>query len=84
MKIQLIFRESVKDYIVEKGFDDKYGARPLRRAIQSRIEDPLADEMLQGTVKSGDTVSVGVNRGTVRFHIQGEAQEKDAKRAAEK
>ncbi|MCR5409770.1 MAG: ATP-dependent Clp protease ATP-binding subunit [Lachnospiraceae bacterium] len=49
-----------KEYIVRKGSDKKYGARPLRRMIQSEIEDPLAEEILSGRVKSGDTVSIAL------------------------
>jgi ATP-dependent Clp protease ATP-binding subunit ClpC len=47
-----------KDLIVEKGFDPRLGARPLRRTIQRMIEDPLAEEMLKGTVKAGETIAI--------------------------
>ncbi len=76
MKVQLVFRDSVRDYIVENGFDDKYGARPLRRAIQSKIEDPLADEVLKGDVKVGDTVAIGASRGSVKFYVREKAAAK--------
>ena len=44
---------SAKNFLAEKGFDAKYGARPLRRAIQKYVEDPLAEEILRGTFKDG-------------------------------
>jgi ATP-dependent Clp protease ATP-binding subunit ClpC len=45
--------DSAKSFLVEKGFDPKFGARPLRRAIQKYLEDPLAEEILRGTFKEG-------------------------------
>ena len=50
--------EAAKDQLVEEGYDPEYGARPLRRTIQRRIEDPLADELLSGHYKAGDSVKV--------------------------
>jgi len=58
MDLKLTIEGSVIDFISEKGFDDKYGARPIRRAIQSYIEDKLAEEILEGKVSSGDFVTV--------------------------
>ena len=60
MGIELIFRSTVKNLIVEEGRDEKYGARPLKRAMQTKVEDALTDEILSGNIKAGDTVSVGV------------------------
>ena len=51
MDIRLKITDSVKDYLSEAGFDNKYGARPLRRAIQTKLEDPLANEILEGKIK---------------------------------
>jgi len=56
--ITATFTEAVLDMLVKVGFDPTYGARPLRRAIQNRIEDCIAEEMLDGKVKDGDTVSI--------------------------
>ena len=70
MNITLLIRDSVKNEIADKGFDEKYGARPLRRAIQNRIEDPLAEEILAGRVKGGDTVAAGMAKGAVKFYVQ--------------
>ncbi|WP_394926084.1 ATP-dependent Clp protease ATP-binding subunit [uncultured Robinsoniella sp.] len=70
MDITLNVRDSVKSFISEEGFDDKYGARPLKRAIQNKIEDALAEEILEGKVKTGDTVSVGLSNKEIKFYIK--------------
>ena len=67
MDISLNIRDSVKKYIVEKAYDPRYGARPLRRMIQTKLEDALAYEILSGNVKRGDTVNAGVKRDEVFF-----------------
>lgn len=69
MDIHLTISSSVKEYLVEKHMDAKMGARPLKRAIQSEIEDQLAEEILAGKVKSGDNVSVGVKNKKIVFKI---------------
>ena len=69
MDIHLTISSSVKEYLVEKHMDAKMGARPLKRAIQSEIEDQLAEEILAGKVKRGDTVSVGVRNKKIVFKI---------------
>ena len=61
LDIKVRITPKAKAYVVKKGSDKKYGARPLRRMIQSDIEDPLAEEILTGRVKNGDTVSVTVD-----------------------
>ncbi|NLT94082.1 MAG: ATP-dependent Clp protease ATP-binding subunit [Clostridia bacterium] len=63
--IKLEVKEEAKDILVKEGFDPVYGARPLRRAIQKLIEDPLADEMLKGTYKAGMTVVVDVENDQI-------------------
>ena len=67
MNIKLTIRDSVKKYIVEKGTDKKYGARPLRRAIQNELEDKLAEAILDGEVKAGTEVIVSVAKEKVVF-----------------
>ena len=67
MDIKLTIRDSVKNYIVEKGTDKKYGARPLRRAIQNELEDKLAEAILDGEVKTGTEVIVSVAKEKVVF-----------------
>lgn len=58
MNIDLSVSEEAKAFLVEKGYDEKYGARPLRRTIQNQLEDKLAEEILDGKVKNGDQVEV--------------------------
>ena len=58
LQINLVVRDAAKSYIVEKAYDRKYGARPLRRKIQNEIEDRLAEEIIAGKVKAGDRVVV--------------------------
>lgn len=58
LQIELVVRESAKSWIVEKAFDRKYGARPLRRKLQDEVEDRLAEEIIQGRLKSGDKAVV--------------------------
>ena len=70
MNIQLTITPALKEYIVEKHADLKMGARPLKRAIQSVIEDALAEEILCGHVKSGEKVSAGVKNGKVTFTVK--------------
>jgi ATP-dependent Clp protease ATP-binding subunit ClpC len=53
----------LRDYLVEAGYDEKYGARPLNRAIQRYVEDPIAERMLDGDLKEGDTIKVGYSKG---------------------
>ena len=70
MEIHLTVTNAVKDFIAEKGSDNKYGARPLRRAIQSRIEDALANEILEGRVKRGDSVQVKLHKNEIAFEVK--------------
>ena len=58
LNIKLKSDESFINHIADKGFDEKYGARPLRRAIQNEVEDRLSEEILAGKVKNGDTVTI--------------------------
>lgn len=67
MDITLKVQSTAKSLIEEAGYDQKYGARPLKRAIQNKIEDALAEEILNGNIKSGDTVSVGVKGKEIKF-----------------
>lgn len=69
MDISLSIKDSVKNYIVESSFDPKYGARPLRRKIQNVIEDALAEEILNGNIKAGDMVDVGIRGEQARFSV---------------
>lgn len=59
--------QGVKEYLIEKGYDEKYGARPLRRAVESYIEDPLAESILRGDVKKVDPITVIMEDGEIKF-----------------
>lgn len=67
MNIQLTISNSLKEYIVEHYSNPKMGARPLKRGIQTYVEDSLANEILSGTIKSGDKVTAGVLGGKLVF-----------------
>ena len=56
--IQLILEESAKDFLIEKGYDPQYGARPMRRAVERFLEDPLAEELLRGNIKTHENLYV--------------------------
>lgn len=70
MDIHLSVTGAVKEFIAEKGSDNKYGARPLRRAIQSRIENTLANEILEGKIKRGDQVQVKLHKNEICFEVK--------------
>jgi ATP-dependent Clp protease ATP-binding subunit ClpC len=66
-KIELEFTTEAKQLLIDKGYDEKYGARPLRRAVEHFLEDPLAEAILRGDVKDGDTVLVERNGEELSF-----------------
>jgi ATP-dependent Clp protease ATP-binding subunit ClpC len=61
--------DKAKDFIADKGYDAAYGARPLKRAIQKYVEDPLAEEIIQGTVKEGDSIKIDLDEVTQELVI---------------
>ena len=62
--------QKLKDFLVEKGYDEKYGARPLNRAIQKYLEDPIAEKMLDGEISEGDTIKVGFIKNEVVVEVK--------------
>jgi len=70
LDIHLTVRDSVKKLIMEKGTDKKYGARPLRRAVQSELEDSLAEVILSGEIKRGQEVVAGVSKKEIKFEVK--------------
>ena len=70
LNITLSVTPAVKEHIVKKAYDQKYGARPLKRMIQSKIEDALAEEILTGRVKAGDKVVLGLQKDEIRFRVK--------------
>ena len=82
LDIQLKITESVRDFLAEAGFDSKYGARPLRRAIQTKLEDPMANALLEGTIKRGDTVRIQLHQKEIRFTPLSEDEKKPKSKKA--
>jgi ATP-dependent Clp protease ATP-binding subunit ClpC len=66
-KINLVLDEKAKDFLVEKGYDPTYGARPMRRAVERYLEDPLAEEILKGNLHETDPVTVTVENSKLVF-----------------
>jgi len=81
MGIEVEIDEKAKEFLVDKGYDQKYGARPLKRALQKYVEDPLAEEMLKGRFIEGSTIRIlfDEDEGELRF-IDGEPATKKRKR----
>jgi ATP-dependent Clp protease ATP-binding subunit ClpC len=71
--------EKAKDFIVEKGYDEKFGARPLKRAIQKYIEDPLAEEIIKANLQEGDKIHVTLGEEGSGLKIDIEKGKKSAK-----
>jgi ATP-dependent Clp protease ATP-binding subunit ClpC len=67
-KVKLEVTDSAKDFLGEKGYDEVYGARPLRRVIQDRVEDKLSEDLLGGKFQAGDTVVVDLEDGEIVVH----------------
>jgi ATP-dependent Clp protease ATP-binding subunit ClpC len=78
--------EKAKDYIADKGYDEAYGARPLKRAIQKYLEDPLAEEIIQSTIHEGDTIKVELDEVTkeLTFNVVKGKKKKDNSTEEEK
>jgi ATP-dependent Clp protease ATP-binding subunit ClpC len=69
-EIEIVLDEPAHEFVINKGYDPTYGARPMRRAVERYLEDPLAEELLKGTVKAGDIVEVTVGGGDkLAFHV---------------
>ena len=59
----------LKEHIAEVGYDEKYGARPLNRAIQKFIQDPIAERIIEGGVEEGDTLRIGLKKDEVTVEV---------------
>ncbi|MGN0169852.1 MAG: ATP-dependent Clp protease ATP-binding subunit [Lachnospiraceae bacterium] len=70
LNITLSITPAVREYIVKKAYDQKYGARPLKRMIQSKVEDALAEEILTGKIKAGDHVVLGLKKNGIVFRVK--------------
>ena len=62
-KLKLDVTDEAKEFLIEKGYDEKFGARPLKRAIQKYIEDPLAEEIINSNLQEGDTIVLDFETG---------------------
>lgn len=72
MDITLKVSPAARELIAKAGYDEKYGARPLKRAIQTKVEDALAQEILEGKVKEGDKVLLGISKEEIKFSVKNE------------
>ena len=70
MKLSIELDDAARDYLVSKGYDAKYGARPLRRTIQNEIENTLAEKILDGSIKAGNRVGVTCKDGKLSFAVK--------------
>ena len=68
-RIELNFDQAAREFLIQKGYDKKYGARPLRRAIERHLEDPLAEEILRGNIAEGEVVDVGCDGEKLTFQL---------------
>ncbi|MCX2476422.1 ATP-dependent Clp protease ATP-binding subunit [Pedobacter sp. MC2016-05] len=80
---EIALTENAKDYIADKGFDSNFGARPLKRAIQKYLEDPIAEEILKGELTEGDVLEIDYDKETELIsvnHRKGEAKKEEPKK----
>lgn len=70
MELKLKVTDEAQDYLIDKGFDEKYGARPLRRALQTYLEDSMAEEILEGRIERGDSVTVEKGENGLKFSVR--------------
>ncbi|MDE1171296.1 MAG: ATP-dependent Clp protease ATP-binding subunit [Verrucomicrobium sp.] len=82
-QLTLKLSQAATDFLIEKGYDPQYGARPLRRAVERYLENPLAEELLKGTLKESQTIEVDVTDDALTFTPTGGAPDAPAATAAE-
>jgi ATP-dependent Clp protease ATP-binding subunit ClpC len=68
-EVHIELETTAKEFLIEKGYDPTYGARPMRRAVERYLEDPFAEELLRGNVKPGDVVHVASAEGKLAFRV---------------
>ncbi|MDB6147627.1 MAG: clpC [Spartobacteria bacterium] len=68
-EVHIELEATAKEFLIEKGYDPTYGARPMRRAVERYLEDPFAEELLRGNVKAGDVVHVSAVEGKLAFRV---------------
>ncbi|MGB8355598.1 MAG: ATP-dependent Clp protease ATP-binding subunit [Chthoniobacteraceae bacterium] len=72
-EVSITLDEKAHEFLIEKGYDPTYGARPMRRAVERYLEDPMAEELLRGNIKPGDVVNVTVENGKLIFQAPTES-----------
>jgi ATP-dependent Clp protease ATP-binding subunit ClpC len=77
--IRIELDDAAKNFLVEKGYDPMYGARPMRRAVERHLEDPLAEEILRGHLQAAEPIQVTVEGDKLVFQQPAETQEEPAK-----
>jgi ATP-dependent Clp protease ATP-binding subunit ClpC len=77
-EIHIVLDDKAKELLIEKGYDPAYGARPMRRAVERYLEDPMAEEILRGNIKPGDTAEVSADKGKLTFHAKTPIKEEPA------
>ena len=80
-KILIELSQKARDYIVNVGYDPSYGARPLKRAIQKELEDPIAIKILDNSFVGGDTISVDCVDNTLKFYKKGAIVQSEEKKS---
>jgi ATP-dependent Clp protease ATP-binding subunit ClpC len=83
MGYQIRLTDDAKDFIADKGFDASFGARPLNRAIQKYLEDPIAEEILKGELHEGDTLEVNYNKEKEEIEVKVMKPEKPKRKKKE-
>jgi ATP-dependent Clp protease ATP-binding subunit ClpC len=73
--VTVVLDDKAREFLIEKGFDPQYGARPMRRSIEKHLEDPLAEEILRGTLIDGQPVTVTADKDKLLFKQRNEAAE---------
>jgi ATP-dependent Clp protease ATP-binding subunit ClpC len=73
--LQLVLNDDAKDFVIEKGYNPDFGARPLKRAIENFIEDPISEELLRGSYKGQNRITVSVKEDHLYFEATREAEE---------
>ena len=66
------------DVVAEAGFDSEYGARPIRRALQTKVEDRLSEELLAGKVTTNDVVTIGAKSGEITINVKSKTNSQEA------
>ncbi|HEY5894173.1 MAG TPA: ATP-dependent Clp protease ATP-binding subunit [Chthoniobacterales bacterium] len=69
-EIEVSLEQTAVDFLIEKGYDPAYGARPMRRAVEKYLEDPIAEEILRSTIKPGDTIVAKLDGNKLGFVVQ--------------